>query len=103
MTDSGSFAYSVARLAAAWGVSTRHVYDLCARGELGHLRIGNLIRIRQADREAYEARKWHAPSSTPPTTGSSGAEVVSMSAGGSTARGSAFQRGKRSGARQNGS
>jgi excisionase family DNA binding protein len=62
MAEVGPLAYSVPKLAAAWGVSTRHVYALCARGELGHLRIGNLIRIRQADREAYEARQWHAPS-----------------------------------------
>ena len=26
-----AFAYSVAQLAAAWRVSARHVYDLCAR------------------------------------------------------------------------
>jgi excisionase family DNA binding protein len=54
-------AFSVAQVAIRWGVSSRHVYDLCARGSLGHLRIGALIRIRQADREAYEARQWHAP------------------------------------------
>jgi hypothetical protein len=37
MTEPVSFAYSVPRLAAAWGVSARHVYDLCASGALGHL------------------------------------------------------------------
>src|SRR5208282_1500071 len=98
MSDAAPFAYSVPQNAAAWGVSARHVYDLCARGELGHLRIGALIRIRQADREAYEARQWHAPNSTPRTTGSSGAEIVSMSAGGRMARGSAFQRGRQTSA-----
>jgi hypothetical protein len=35
MGDTGPLAYSAPKLAAAWGVSTRHVYDLCARGELG--------------------------------------------------------------------
>lgn len=65
MPDDGPFAYSVAQLARAWGVSQRHVYDLCRRGELGHLRIGALIRIRQADREAYEARQWHGPTEAP--------------------------------------
>jgi excisionase family DNA binding protein len=98
VTDTGPFAYSVQRLAVAWGCSARHVYELCARGELGHLRIGNLIRIRQADKEAYEARQWHAPSLSPLTTDSSSAEIVSMSAGGRTGPGSAFQRGRRSGA-----
>ena len=27
-------AFSVAQVAIRWGVSSRHVYDLCARGEL---------------------------------------------------------------------
>ena len=49
MADSGPFAYSVPQLATAWGVSTRHVYDLCASGQLGHLRVGTLIRISLTD------------------------------------------------------
>ena len=56
--------------AREWRVSSRCIYDLCARGELGHLRIGGQIRIRQQDREAYEARQWRAPSSKPQTTAS---------------------------------
>ena len=95
MSDDAPFAYSVAQLARAWAVSSSHVYELCASGRLGHLRIGALIRIRQADREAYEARQWHAPGSPNPTTDSSGAEIVSMSAGGRTARGSAVLNGER--------
>ena len=100
MADTGPLAYSVQQLANAWGVSGRHIYDLCARGELGHLRIGSLIRIRQSDKDAYEARRWHAPSSTPPTIDSSSAEVVTMSAGGRTVRGNAFQRGRQTSAAQ---
>jgi excisionase family DNA binding protein len=42
-------AFSVTQMAGRWGVSSRQVYDLCARGELGHLRIGGLIRIRLED------------------------------------------------------
>ena len=39
-------AFSVAQVADRWGVSTRHIYDLCAKGDLGHLRLGkSLIRI----------------------------------------------------------
>ena len=49
-------ALSVNQAAARWGVSARHIYDLCATGKLGHLRIGSLIRIRLSDIEAYEAR-----------------------------------------------
>ena len=66
-------AFSVAQVAIRWGVSSRHVYDLCARGELGHLRIGGLIRVRLEDLQAYEARRWHAPSSNGQTTASSSA------------------------------
>jgi excisionase family DNA binding protein len=68
MSDAGPFAYSVAQLANAWGVSQRHVYDLCATGKLGHLRIGTLIRVRQTDREAYEAEQWQAPRPALPPT-----------------------------------
>lgn len=99
MSDSGPFAYSVPQLAREWGVSARHVYDLCASRALGHLRIGGLIRIRQADRDAYEARQWLAPGSTPQTIDSPVAEVVSMSAGGRAARGNAFRRGQTTGAK----
>jgi hypothetical protein len=28
-------AFSVPQVAARWGVSSRHIYDLCARSELG--------------------------------------------------------------------
>ena len=36
-------AFSVPQVFSRWGVSARHVYDLCAHSELGHLRIGNLL------------------------------------------------------------
>jgi excisionase family DNA binding protein len=97
--DPPPFAYSAQRLAATWGVSARHIYDLCASGELGHLRIGSLIRIRQADKEAYEARQWHAPNSAPQTADPSSGDVVSVSAGGRISGGTAFQRGRKSAAR----
>ena len=87
-------AFSVPQVAVRWDVSSRHVYDLCARGELGHLRIGSLIRIRLEDLEAYEARRWRAPGSNGLTTGSSSVERASTSGGGSGALGNAFQRGR---------
>jgi excisionase family DNA binding protein len=88
-------ALSVNQAAARWGVSARHIYDLCATGKLGHLRIGSLIRIRLSDIEAYEARQWHAPSPIDQPSTSSSAEVVSMSVGGRMARNDAFRRGQR--------
>src|ERR1700677_4783495 len=91
-------AFSVPQAAARCGVSNRHVYDLCARGELGHLRIGSLIRIRLEDLEAYAVRQWHGPSSPPQTTASPSAATASMSAGGRTMPTSAFQRGKQNAA-----
>ena len=54
-TAPSRYAYSVAKLALLWDCSTRHVYDLCARGELGHFRIGGIIRISESDRLSYEA------------------------------------------------
>jgi excisionase family DNA binding protein len=93
-------AFSVAQVAVRWGVSSRHVYDLCARGDLGHLRIGGLIRVRLADLEAYEATQWHAPSSIPPTIVSSSEEADSTSDGGRMANGNAFQRGQMINARR---
>ncbi|NPD70370.1 helix-turn-helix domain-containing protein [Lichenicola cladoniae] len=62
----GPYAYSVSQLAKAWGVSDRTVYTLVASGQIGHLRIGKTIRVRQADRDAYEAAAWNAPAVPPP-------------------------------------
>ena len=41
-------------VAQIWGCSDQHVYDLCKAGELNHVRIGRLIRIRRQDVEDYE-------------------------------------------------
>jgi excisionase family DNA binding protein len=49
MDEFNQTAFSVPQVAARWGCSARHVYDLVARGELGHLRIGALIRVRLED------------------------------------------------------
>jgi excisionase family DNA binding protein len=89
-------AFSVAQVAVRWGVSCRHIYDLCARGELGHLRIGGLIRVRLADLEAYEASQWHAPKTNDQAIGSRNEETGSTSGSGKTVPISAFQRGKQS-------
>jgi excisionase family DNA binding protein len=47
---------SVAQVAASWGCSKKHVYNLVNRGELPAIRIGDLYRFRREDIEAYERR-----------------------------------------------
>lgn len=47
---------SVAQVAIRWGCSRKHVYNLVHRGELPALYIGELIRFRREDVEAYENR-----------------------------------------------
>ncbi|TLU71477.1 helix-turn-helix domain-containing protein [Lichenicoccus roseus] len=59
------YAYSVPQLARIWGVSERTVYTLVSTGKLGHLRIGNSIRIKQSDRDAYETGVWQGPGEMP--------------------------------------
>jgi hypothetical protein len=62
------YAYSVKQLADIWNVSARHVYSLCVTNQLGHLRLGkSIIRIREADKEAFEARQMARPKSDKPT------------------------------------
>lgn len=102
MHAAAEYAYRAEDVAERWKVSRRHVYALIQSGVLGHIRIGSLIRIRQADIDAYEARQWHAPVSNNPDTASSSATVVSMSAGGRTG-GTAFQHGRRIAAKLKGS
>ena len=52
---------TVAQLAKLWGCSTRQVYALAARREVGFLRIGSLIRFRPEDVQAYEAARSSVP------------------------------------------
>ena len=59
---------SVAQLAAMWGCSRQHVYNLVARNELAHVRVGNLLRFRLQDVHAYEEAKCPAPELTDPNT-----------------------------------
>jgi hypothetical protein len=80
------YAYSVKQLAEAWDVSTSHIYTLCNTHQLGHLRLGkSIIRIRQADREAFEARQWQAPKPVPHTEIPPAGEVVPMATRGQPA------------------
>lgn len=58
MVMSDAPAFTVGQVAKRWGVSQRQVYQLVADGEIGHLRIGKLIRVRREDIDAYEARSW---------------------------------------------
>jgi excisionase family DNA binding protein len=43
---------TVRQVAACLAVSTTTVYDLCARGELRHIRVQNAIRVALDDVEA---------------------------------------------------
>src|SRR5205807_1201067 len=44
---------TVKHVAAALGVSAATIYGLCERGELGHIRVANAIRVSQADMEKF--------------------------------------------------
>ena len=103
MADPTPYARTVDQVAQHWSCSSRHVYALIARGELGHIRVGTLIRVRQADLDLYEARQWHAPDSIALTSGSSSEVTAITSAGGRMAGGNAFQRGQAIAARRAGS
>lgn len=95
-------AFSARQVAARWGVSSRHIYDLCARCKLGHLRIGGLIRIRLEDLEAYEAQQWQAPTLNAAMNGSSdegNPRSGTVPSGGRSGLDNAFQRGRQSAAR----
>ena len=92
-------AFSVPQVAARWEVSPRHIYDLCAQGKLGYLRVGNLIRVRAEDIAAYESQNWHAPGSNVQITNSSNEASVGMCSGGKTAGRNAFLLGRQSAAK----
>ena len=49
--------YTIGTLAELWGVSDKTVRKLVNSGELPHIRIGNLIRIRPDQVEEYERGK----------------------------------------------
>lgn len=52
---------TVAEAAKRLHVARNTVYDLCARGEINHHRVGRTIRLRPADIEEYRRRsteKW---------------------------------------------
>ena len=48
--------FTVAEAAKRLHVSPNTVYDLCARGEINHHRVGRAIRLRPADIEEYRRR-----------------------------------------------
>jgi excisionase family DNA binding protein len=58
---------SIPQVAARWGLSPVEVFDLCVRGELPHHRIGDLVRIRFRDIEAYEERQRELRAEPPET------------------------------------
>ena len=56
MTEPARY-YTINTLAELWGVSSRTVRKLVNAGELPHIRIGSLIRIRPDQVEEYERKK----------------------------------------------
>ena len=52
---------AVADLAERWACSRQHIYNLAARGDLAHMRIGALLRFRPEDVAAYEVAQHRAP------------------------------------------
>ena len=93
-------ALTVQQVAGRWHCSTRHVYGLIAAGQLGHIRVGSLIRVRSIDVTEYEARQWHAPVANDRPSGSSPETGITTSGGGKTGSTSGFQRARQIAARQ---
>jgi excisionase family DNA binding protein len=56
---------TVPQVADLWSCTPQHVYRLISRGELGHVRIGTLIRVRVEDIECYEAAQCTGPQQAP--------------------------------------
>jgi excisionase family DNA binding protein len=52
---------TVRQVAEQLGISTATVYALVERGELGHVRVSNAIRIALADVSAFVAASSHPP------------------------------------------
>jgi excisionase family DNA binding protein len=57
---------SVSQVAARWGCSRQHIYNMIRRGELPAFRVGSLYRLKAEDVIAHEERQIHAP--VPPPT-----------------------------------
>ena len=68
---------TVQELAAAWRVCTATIYALVKSGSLRSLRVGNSIRFRAADVEAYSQKRMGAPTLRPPSSRSPAAEAPS--------------------------
>lgn len=56
--------YRVGEVALMFGVSRRHIYQLCDRGEIPHIRVGRSIRFSEAHLDEYHRRA--GPASRPP-------------------------------------
>lgn len=93
---------SVAQLADLWGCSRQHVYNLVARREIDALRVGNLVRFRPQDVEAYEEAQCRArvptsqPIPLPPASKPERARSATTSNGGKTAPHAGFLAGQAS-------
>lgn len=59
---------TVQDLADAWRVCTATIYGLVKSGSLRSLRVGNSIRFRPADVEAYAETRMDAPTLRPPSS-----------------------------------
>lgn len=72
----GPQVYTVAGLAALWGVSDQFIYDEIRRGRLKAMRFGGkLLRIRREAVEEYEEQASLAALDNPPTAQAAGSEV----------------------------
>ena len=52
--------YRPAELAQIWGISRTMVQKLISQGKLGALRVGDMWRIRESDKLAYENDNYKA-------------------------------------------
>lgn len=53
--------HSLANLSNQWSCSIRHIRRLVARGELGSVKVGGLVRVPQAEIERFIAERFVSP------------------------------------------
>ena len=52
--------HTVKSLATYWSCSTQHIYSMCSKRKLSHLRIGGSIRIPVSCVKNYEDQQWQS-------------------------------------------
>jgi excisionase family DNA binding protein len=66
-------------VAAALGLSTKHVYDLMARGVLPTVRVNRSVRVPEDALRAYMARNATDPAAAPPRIAPAGSRAHGQS------------------------